>query len=147
MNKVSDSLRAAGNMLFPVGTLGYRTIREISDRIDAEMVELPRDRDGVPIHAGDTVYMSNGRKVHVSRVNIARDHTSIDSGPCGNGPLFFAIEPTRFTHTRPDSLERIADELDEQAGSLTADGYTWQEDAIHDFADRIRKLAKEQANE
>lgn len=42
-----------------------------------------------------------------------------------------------------DSLGRIADELDEQAGSLTKDGYMWQEDAIHDFAKRIRKLAEE----
>lgn len=144
MSKISDELRAAANMLFLSGSNGYNVLMDLADRIDAEMVELPKDADGVPIHVGDTVYMSNGRKVHVSRVNIARDHTSIDSGPCGNGPLFFAIEPTRFTHTAPDSWERIADELDEQAGSLTKDGYTWQEDAIHDFADRIRKLAKEQ---
>lgn len=47
------------------------------------------------------------------------------------------------SHYASDSLERIADELDEQAGSLTKDGYTWQEDAIHDLAERIRKLAKE----
>lgn len=50
-------------------------------------------------------------------------------------------------HIRMTRGERhIADELDEQAGSITKDGYTWQEDVIHDFADRIRKLAKEDEN-
>lgn len=41
-----------------------------------------------------------------------------------------------------DSTAMLLNELDEQAGSLTKDGYMWQEDAIHDFADRIRRLAE-----
>ena len=36
-------------------------MRELADRIDAEMVELPRDRDGVPIHVGDTVFAKSGK--------------------------------------------------------------------------------------
>lgn len=39
MSKISDELLA------------------LADRIDAEMVELPKDRDGAPIHVGDTVYL------------------------------------------------------------------------------------------
>lgn len=143
MAKISDELRERGNGYFEQRNGDCEWFHAIADRIDAELVELPKDADGVPIHVGDTVYLKDGRKYHVSRVNIVRDHTSIDVHPCGTGRLFLSIEPTRFTHTAPDSWERIADELDEQAGSLTKDGYTWQEDAIHDFADRIRKLAKE----
>lgn len=33
---------------------------ELADRIDREMVELPKDADGVPIHVGDTVYYTEG---------------------------------------------------------------------------------------
>ena len=132
---ISDELREFADAEV-LSAIQISDLKHMADRIDAEMVELPRDRDGVPIHAGDTVYMSNGRKVHVSRVNIARDHTSIDSGPCGNGPLFFAIEPTRFTHTRPDSLEHIARDLEDWAeGSISG--------SAQSFANRIRELAKE----
>ena len=35
-------------------------LRAIADRIDAEMVELPRGKDGKPIHIGDTVYDLKG---------------------------------------------------------------------------------------
>jgi hypothetical protein len=31
-------------------------LRVLADRIDAEMVELPKDADGAPIHVGDTVW-------------------------------------------------------------------------------------------
>lgn len=145
MTKISDKMREWVDTCCVdyVDKADCDELRALADRVDKEMVELPRDADGVPINVGDTVYLKDGRKYHVSRVNIARDHTSINVNPCGTGRLFFSIEPTRFTHTRHDSFERIADELDEQAGSLTKDGYTWQEDAIHDLADRIRKLAKE----
>jgi hypothetical protein len=117
----------------------YKELLALADRIDAETVELPRDRDGVPIHVGDTVYLDDGRKAEVRRIQISERENSIGFTVCGD---FFALWPEDFTHTAPDSWERIADELDEQAGSITKDGCTWQEDAIHDFADRIRRLAE-----
>lgn len=120
-------------------------LRALIDRIDAEMVELPRDMDGAPIHVGDTVYLRDGRKYHVFRINIARDHTSIDVNPFGKGTLLPAIEPTRITHTRPDSWERIAAELDDWCDRVDVDGDAC--DKPRDLADRIRKLAKEQTNE
>ena len=135
MAKISDELREFADAEV-LSAIQISDLKHMAKRIDAEMVELPKDADGVPIHVGDTVYMSNGRKVHVSRVNIARDHTSIDSVPCGNGPLFFAIEPTRFTHTAPDSWEHIARDLEDWAdGNISG--------SAQSFANRIRKLAKE----
>lgn len=145
MTKISDKIRDFVHRSYEDEYMDPKELLAIADRIDAEMVELPRDRDGATIHVGDTVYMSNGLKVHVSRVNIARDHTSIDSGPCGNGPLFFAIEPTRFTHTRPDSLESIANELDGMVDAASHADDTCEK--LSDLAGRIRKLAKEQGNE
>ena len=116
-------------------------MRELADRIDREMIELPKDCCGEVIHVGDTVRMDDGRS-NAEVVKLCRVRYSWHVG-CrfsdGTIKEFFAnlvkvIKPY-------DSLERIADELEEQAGSITKDGCTWQEDAIHDFSDRIRKLA------
>lgn len=117
-------------------------LRAIADSVDDEMMELPRDRDGVPIHVGDTVWdVEDGMEFEVRSITLrAGIATKVNAFRDGCDAY---VSPTYFTHTRPDSLERIADELDEQAGSITKDGYTWQEDAIHDLAERIRKLAKE----
>ena len=114
----------------------------LADCIDSEMVELPRDRDGVPIHVGDTVYLDDGRKADVSRINIARDHTSIDFQTYGDGRIFFAIEPRNFTHTYPDSWERIADELEDWSEDNRVNGDSEVFDRASIFADRIRKLAE-----
>ena len=132
--KISDELRELidDEDLYPRQIAG---LRRIADRIDAEMVELPRDANDEPILPGDTVWgCISGMQMAVHELRLTdRWAISTDTG--------FIPKASAVTHTRPDSLERIADELDEQAGSLTKDGYTWQEDAIHDFADRIRKLA------
>lgn len=131
MSKISDELRNMDN-----AWLNY-----MADRIDAEMVELPKDSDGVPIHVGDVVYLDDGHKAEVTHIDLMWGTSCIACFASGKDHDCF---PSGISHTRHDSWERIANELDEQAGSLTKDGYTWQEDAIHDFADRIRKLAKEQ---
>ena len=104
-------------------------------------VELPKDADGVPIHVGDTVWgCISGMQMAVHELRLTDRWTiSTDMG--------FIPKASAVTHVRLDSFERIADELDEQAGSLTKDGYTWQEDAIHDFADRIRKLAAKEGEQ
>lgn len=142
MTKISDELRKFTNT-YDLNALQIYELKRIADSIDAEMVELPKDRDGVPIHVGDTVYMDDGHETKVIAIRFNADNTTITCLMADNpSPIWCAHET--LSHTRSDSWERIADELDEQAGSLTKDGYTWQEDAIHDFADRIRKLAKEE---
>lgn len=137
--KVSDELREWASHAMVNKHADVRELSAIADRIDSEMIELPKDRDGVPIHVSDTVYLDNGREVVVTRIELSNGGNGIVFSVCGS---FFSVFPSGITHTRPDSWERIADELDEQAGSLTKDGYTWQEDAIHDFAVRIRRLAE-----
>lgn len=112
-------------------------LRRIANRIDSEMAELPRDMDGLPIHAGDTVYLEDGRKADVSCVHIAQHSTSIDFETCGDGRIFFAIEPKHFAHERPDSWERIAYDI-ETVVPIDDEG---DERFRHDIADRIRKLA------
>lgn len=148
MRKISDELRAAANL--PRGFDGYNAIREIADRVDAEMVELPRDADGVPINVGDTVYTTDGSKGYVERICIMANTTHVKCAFSDGRIIEF--QPTELTHIRPDSLERIADELDDwlicasnshNFCQITDDS----ENALRDISDRIRKLAKEQGDE
>ena len=118
------------------------TLREldtIADRIDAEMIELPKDADGVPIHVGDTVYLDDGRKAKVARIQLSEREHSIGFTVCGD---FFALWPEDLTHERPDSLERIAEELEAWCNSVDVNGDTCEKP--RDLVERIRKLAKKE---
>jgi hypothetical protein len=117
-------------------------LRALADRIDSEMVELPRDADGAPIHVGDTVYLDDGRKAEVRRIQLSERENSICFDVCGD---FFSLWPEHLTHTAPDSFERIADELDAWCDLVDVDGDACEKP--RGIAERIRKLTKEQTNE
>ena len=57
MSKISDEIHVWCDLYF--GKVSFNDdcnrLHDIANRIDAEMVELPRDRDGVPIHVGDVL--------------------------------------------------------------------------------------------
>jgi hypothetical protein len=120
-------------------------LRELADRIDSEMMELPRDRDGVPIRVGDTVYLDDGRKAEVRRIQISERENSICFDVCGD---LFSFWPEHLTHTRPDSLESIAHELEvakgwrDQNGEYNCNVSSVSTKTLGDWADRIRKLAE-----
>lgn len=115
----------------------------LADRIDAEMVELPRGKDGKPIRVGETVYGEDGKAWCVRGVVIGQwtEHTKSpvvyamgDSGKWRN------LLPWLLTHERPDSCESIAQELEDMSEHFRAtDKESFS--ALLDFADRIRKLA------
>lgn len=135
MSKISDELRKWD-------------LNQFADRIDAEMVELPRGKDGRPIHAEDTLYDSDGTQWTVTHIY----YYSPDDGPDvvaqhGNAEINF--EPSDYhgmTHERPDSWERIAQELEDMSEHFRE---TDQESfsALLDIADRIRRLAEERGHE
>ena len=140
MSKISDELREHGNGYFEQRNGDCEWLYDIADRIDNEMVELPKDVDGVPIHVKDTVYgCSSGMKMSVYELRMRGDGWIISTN------AGFATDTSIFTHTRPDSWESIADELDEWCDGADADTTTF--DVPRDLADRIRKLAKEQTND
>ena len=109
-------------------------------RIDREMVELPKDKGGNPIHVGDTVYLESGSKADVKSIEFSQGEHSIVFTARGKG--FF---PSHLSNERPDSLERIADELDEWRVAASCDCRikAVDEDIVHAIAERIRKMAKE----
>lgn len=110
-----------------------------------DYVALPVDADGVPIHVGDTVWdVEDGMEFVVKSVTLyAGGVTKVDAVCDG---CHAHVSPDSFSHTRPDSFERIADELERYANDSYSedeiDGMTAS--TLVDFAERIRKLAKKE---
>ena len=118
--------------------MSLRELEAIADHIDNELVELPRDRDGVPIHVGDVVYLDDGRKAEVTHIDLMWGTSCIACFASGKDHDCF---PSGISHTVPDSWERIADELDEMVDAASHADDTCEK--LSDIALRIRKLAKE----
>ncbi|MDD6706731.1 MAG: hypothetical protein PUE29_10330 [Olsenella sp.] len=108
----------------------------IADLIDREMVELPKDKDGEHIHVGDKVYLDDGRMACVTSIEINDVCEVVD---CWDGGKHVAYHPSGISHTRHDSWERIADDLDEIVDAADSADDTCE--MLANFANRIRKLA------
>lgn len=138
--KISDELRKWCDDAYSDKKI--RTINDlyaIADRIDSEMIELPKDADGVPIHVGDTVYLDDGRMARVTHIELLRNSNSI---VCWTSGKYGDHLPSSLTHEHPDSFVRIADELEKWCDSADVDG-----DACgkpRDLAERIRRLSEKE---
>jgi len=142
MSKISDELRKWCDLCGGIiDSSDKAELHALADRIDAEMLELPRDRDGVPIHVGDTVCLEDGRKAKVTRIGIGVYEDGIYTLVFGYN---FSVRPEHVSHERPDSWERIADEIERYANDSRSedeiDGMTAS--TLVDFTERIRKLAE-----
>lgn len=135
MARISDEIR---NVAYVYEVL---LLYKLADRIDAEMVELPRDRDGMPIHVGDTVYdkFGDGEEETVRSITLTSGTAAVTTVCHG---FKAGVRPADLTHTVTDSWERIADELDEWCDGADVDGDACEKP--RDLAERIRKLAKEE---
>lgn len=119
-------------------------LRELADRIDSETVELPKDKDGVPINVWDTVYdRKSGSKMEVRSMSFnGQWHLTTNKGHIVNTSL--------VVHDIPDSLGRIADDIEaveERQGEdneWRADAVFVSESTLREWADRIRKLAEKE---
>ena len=145
MSRISDSLREQARHLWGDGrhmSLDSDQVECLADRIDAEMVELPRAADG-PIHLGDTVFTKDdpGTSWGVRYIELSRDREpsiGIESGGVNT-----YRPPSCLTHERPDSWERIADEMEEWSEDNRINGDSEVFDRAAEFSERIRRLAKE----
>ena len=142
MGKISDEIRNDFVRGDGVDAVSYRKLLSIADRIDSEMVELPKTADGVPIRVGDTVYLSDGRKGEVSRITLAREKTRIDLWMCDEGNFLFSVAQRDITHAVPDSWERIARNMEDWAEGYRNSSAKMEFNTVLDFAERIRRLAE-----
>lgn len=114
-------------------------LRKLADRIDREMVELPKDADGVPIHVGDTVWdVSDDMEFVVGSITLYAGGAAKVNALCRGCDAH--TSPKYFTHNRPDSWERIADDIESY---YKAHAFIIKS-TLDEFADRIRKLAKKE---
>lgn len=145
MGKISDEIRNDFVRCDGVDVVSYRKLLSIADRIDSEMMELPKDADGVPIHVGDTVYLDDGSADKVTRICIGIYEDGIYSLVFGYN---FSVRPEHVSHTKHDSLECIADELEaakgwrDQNGEYSCIVSSVSTKTLGDWADRIRRLAE-----
>lgn len=129
----------------------FDELRELADRIDRETAELPKDADGVPFHVGDKVYRDGVGKLEVRGINLMRHAVTVEC-ECPDGTACMVF-PTGIAHIRTDSLEQIADELEgaekwcDQNGDYGTGISSIGSPTLHEWADRIRKLAKEGEHE
>ncbi len=138
--KISDEIRQwCGE-----DSVAHDELFDMADRIDRETVELPKDFDGVPIHVGDTVYTSDGGKANVFEIYIMQHTMNVVCMFSDGGSIVYA--PHELSHECPDSLELIADELEDWSENNRVNGVNVNGEICGRaaaFADRIRKLAKE----
>ena len=145
MGKISDELRERGNGYYEQRNGDCEWFNAIADRIDAEMVELPKSADGKTwtgrevcfwVEAGGGAWALHSLR-SLDLIDGSRWYVR-DTGRLG-------YEAGAAWHERPDSWERIAGELDEMVDAASNADDTCER--LADLADRIRKLAKEQTNE
>lgn len=133
MSNISDEVRKVAD------EYDVLPLYKLSDRIDRELVELPKDADGVPIHVGDTVYTADGSEAYVARIDFVPDVHGVELRfPCGTISEYV---PRYIYHTRTDSWESIAQGLEDWAEDNGFNGNNDVSSFALDFADRIRKLA------
>lgn len=85
-----------------------RELRAIADRIDREMVELPKDADGELIHIGDVVYGNAGVAWTVASLRLFNSGWKVD---VDEFPFFY--KPGDLTHEKPepdDSWEKLEED-------------------------------------
>ena len=141
MSKISDEIRDYCKWC-DKHSAACDSLCKLADRIDTEMVELPKDRDGVPIHVGDAVRFV-GRddvELEVDHITFFKDKTRVVAMSDEHAVY---SNPADFTHGRPNSWECIADELDEMVDA--ADSSDDRCEKLADLAERIRKLAAKES--
>lgn len=115
----------------------------LADRIDAEMVELPKDADGVPWTSHEEYFWIEtigGESV----CHRLRSLALVDGSRwCVEDAEGLMYEAGAAWHERPDGLGRIAREMDEWRFERMRDLDEVDFDDLGLFAERIRKLAKD----
>lgn len=136
MDKISDELRKWCESENGTGCGGFVTgyssekLCDLADRIDAEMVELPKDADGVPIHVGDTLD-GYGKTIEVVEMRYGRCGWVLISRDGSGYADTFA-----FAHRHAPTVEDVLREFAEKY--RFSDTECTYEEAITEYAAKLR---------
>lgn len=115
-------------------------LRRLIDLCDtSNMVELPRDKDGIPFKMGDTVYESDGTEHIVDGYAFSRANAKIVSvvDLINNTRILF--ETDELTHKRPVTIASVRKQLKHvlDKGEMTS----WSMAKLFDIADQLEMLS------
>lgn len=139
MSKISDELRAAANLTLKYGSDDYNRIHNLADRIDAEMVELPKSADGKIWTGREMGFWTGAADGDWHKFNSL---AYINDRWCVEDNDFERYPAVSVWYERPDSLERIANELEAWCDRVDVDGDACDKPRV--LAERIRKLAEKE---
>ena len=132
---ITDELREYA-LGWDEGNRVRRDLTAIADRIDSEMVELPKDADGEYIRVGDTLD-GYGKTIEVVELRYGRGGWVLISRD-GNG----YADTFAFAHHHEPTVEDVLQKLLEQAVGYSDAHTTVALNAIAECAAKLR-LAKE----
>ena len=138
MAKIGDEIRDFVKRSYEDEYMDPKELLALADRVNAEMVELPLSADRKIWTGREECFWIEARGGAWSRHSL-RSLDLIDGSRwyvSDTGGLGY--EAGAAWHERPDSFERIADELDAWVDRPAS--YKEHKE-FHTFADRIRKLA------
>lgn len=141
MAKISDEIRKwcadldSDDILCTTATL-----YTLADRIDRELVELPKSADGKIWTGREVDFWTGAADGDWHKFNSL---AYINDRWCVEDNDFERYPAVSVWYERPDSLERIANELEAWCDRVDVDGDAC--DKPRNLAYRIRKLAKEQS--
>ena len=78
-------------------------LRVLADRIDREMVELPKDAEGEPIHIGDVLY-SSGNECRVVSITVKADEACVGVHT-DDGVFLPSVNPKYLSRENLEPLE------------------------------------------
>lgn len=111
----------------------------LADRIDAEMVELPKSADGKIWTGRESCFWTGATEGDQHEFHSL---TYIDGRWCVEDKNWRWYPAASVWYERPDGLERIADELDGLVDTADLADDTCEK--LADLADRIRRIAKKE---
>ena len=127
---ISDEIREFVQRSYADEHMDPRELLALADRIDAEMICRPRAADGDFVYEGDMVRLDDSEEDELYVVKDVRTAVYVT-----NNFWSERFEPEDLVHTKPDTFEHIADELDNiKLGRSLED--------LRSIANRIRKLAR-----
>lgn len=125
-------------------------LRALADRIDRELVELPKDADGREVTLDTKVlYDANGKRMPITSFTFSCGTNGCWSDWKAFSPDARSDDGMLYVDslylTTPDSLERIADELEEWREDNRVNGSDEVFFRAGDLAERIRRLADKES--
>lgn len=103
---ISDELREWCDLSFSKDDFSrddFDKLRELADRIDREMVELPKDANGEPIRIGDVLY-SRGNECRVVSITVKADEACVGVHT-DEGVFLPSVNPKYLSRKNPEPLE------------------------------------------